>query len=161
MVPGERGSEVVQNMLRDNAYEIPMNLRAEYKRKKISFWRQEGLEPERILLNISHLVEDKISLDDQHKFAELDVPALNFFLCQNHILGYEEIVSKIFRNPDHTATWVAWINIYFNILMQHDSQARKVFYYVFGLEGNLFENGLIPNRLRRKKEKTKKGTTGK
>jgi hypothetical protein len=45
--------------------------------------------------------------------------------------------------------------------MSRESQARKVFYYVFGIEGNLFENGAIPNRLKRIKEKTKKGSTEK
>lgn len=160
IVPGQKGSDFVQSMLQKEAYDIPLNFRAEYKRKKVAFWRQKGLAPERILLNISHLVEDRISHDDQNIFSELDVPALNFFLCQNHILGYEEIVSKIFRNPDHTSTWVAWIDKYFDVLIKKDSQARKVFYYVFGLEGNLFENGIIPNRLKRKKEKTKKGSTG-
>lgn len=146
-------------MLQADEYTIPSSFREEYTSKKVAFWRREGLGPERILLNLEKLVHGKISTDDQHKFAELDVPALNFFLCQNHILGYEEIISKIFRNPDHTLTWAAWIDRYFDVLMKHDSQARKVFYYVFGLEGSLFENGVIPNRLKREKEKIKKGAT--
>lgn len=86
IVPGQKGSDLVQSMLHQDAYIIPRDLRGEYKRKKVMFWRQEGLSPERILLNISHLVEDRISPTDQEKLTELDVPALNFFLCQNDIL---------------------------------------------------------------------------
>lgn len=86
IVPGKKGSDLVQSMLHQDTYVIPKNLRAEYKRKKVIFWQQQGLAPERILLNISHLVEDKILPDDQEKLTELDVPALNFFLCQNDIL---------------------------------------------------------------------------
>lgn len=86
MVPGEKGADLVQTMLQKDAYIIPKELRAEYKRQKIMFWRRKGLGPERILLNISHLVEDRVSTEDQSVLTELDVPALNFFLCQNDIL---------------------------------------------------------------------------
>jgi hypothetical protein len=126
MVPGEKGATITQELLKGKHFVIPNMFRAEYKSKKVAFWRQEGLPPERILLNIGHHIEDKISSEDRQKFVELDVTALNFFLCQTHILGYEEIISKIFTNKDHITTWESWIRKYISVLMEHNSQTSKV-----------------------------------
>ena len=79
-----------------------------------------------MLPNVSQFLEDRITPENVQKFAVLDAEAINFFLCQNHILGYEEIIS-MFKNKDHTLAWSKWVEKYIHLLKKSDSQALKVF----------------------------------
>lgn len=89
----------------------------------------------------------------------IDIPPLNFLLCQTHIACYAELL----RNTtlvaekgisDHIPAWKEWIKKYFDLIVQPDSEVRKSFYYAFSLKGALFENGKIPKKLKRRGFKT-------
>lgn len=41
MLPGEKGIAITKEMLQGNPFVIPPNCRAQYKNKKVEFWRQE------------------------------------------------------------------------------------------------------------------------
>lgn len=41
MLPGEKGVAITQEILQGNPYVIPPEYRAQYKNRKVDFWRQE------------------------------------------------------------------------------------------------------------------------
>lgn len=117
-------------------YHIPPSMRPQYKQRKIDYWKQPGLPPERMLLKIATLtqLQGKDADGLAHACAVLDVEALNFFLCQTHICGYEELVCRAFVKEDYLPTWKEWILRYFHLLKQKDSQMYGIFCHIFKLK---------------------------
>lgn len=152
LFPKDKGSAVVYSILgKTKPYIIPPNSRADFKKKKVDFWRQKWLSPERILINVWSLIEDRISWDVKEEFDELDADALNFFLCQNHIIGYEEIISKIFSHKNHFPAWGKWIHRHIHLIKNNDSQTNRVFRAIFGIKDTIFlPQWLITREAKRK-----------
>lgn len=99
----------------------------------IDFWLQADLPPERILIDVVSLARKHWTGDQLKKIAELDVVALNFFLCQTDATIYIELVKNIFSKPDHYASWEIWIHNHIDELRQHGSEVNKIFRAVFDL----------------------------
>ena len=64
------------------------------------------------------------------KNPAIDIPPLNFLLCQNHIACYNELLRNTTRVADggisdHMPAWREWIKKYFEILMKNDSEVKK------------------------------------
>ncbi len=86
MVSDEKSSQLLKELLVGSSYRIEKSLVPEYRKLKINYWFQENLPPERILIDLPEFLGRALSPLEQEKITQLDIPALNFFLCQTHIL---------------------------------------------------------------------------
>lgn len=114
-------------------YKIPPELEIFYKNKKIDFWLQGTLPPERVLINILSLTGPDLTPEQHDEITKQDMSALNFFLCQTDSSIYIELITRTFSWPMHYTTWELWIHTYIDQLRKHGSEINKIFRAVFGL----------------------------
>jgi hypothetical protein len=133
IIPREKRDSLSDRYVPKGVYRIPSDIAMAYRKKTIDFWMQKDLPPERILIAITSLTGPYLTAEDNKKIAELDVEALNFFLCQSDSMIYAELITHIFSKSDHHATWVIWIHNYIDQLRQHGSEINKIFRAVFDL----------------------------
>lgn len=134
MVSDEKSSQLLKELLVGSSYRIEKSLIPEYRKLKIDYWFQENLPPERILIDLPEFLGRELSPLEQEKITQLDIPALNFFLCQTHILWYEEVVGWVLKKPDYYPVWSAWVAKYIQHIKKEWSQSNIVFCGIFDIK---------------------------
>lgn len=111
-----------------NVGTIEIENRHFYQQEVLKYWR-------------GHLPYERILLDNlgSSENAMRDLEGLNFFLCQNHLYGYEPLVQGMISALDsHHDNWVVWIKRYIDKVFDQNSEVNKVFRFVFQISGDVF-----------------------